>query len=145
MKLNTKYHGILEYKETDIIVFKKGIPGFEYLKEFILVPAEENNLFYVLHSIEDENIGIVVASPFDILKDYEFELNEDKAAELKIESMEDIFILNTVTLNSVLENITINLKAPIVINIKENIGEQLILDKVEYPIKYPLFKGEVSC
>ncbi|WP_368490688.1 flagellar assembly protein FliW [Clostridium sp. BJN0013] len=145
MKLNTKYHGILEYSEKDIVVFKKGIPGFEHLKKFILVPAEENNLFYILHSVEDSNIGIVVASPFDILRDYEFDLNEDKAAELKIKNEEDIFVVNTVTLNSVLENITINLKAPIVINIKERIGEQLILDKVEYPIKYPLFKGEVSC
>lgn len=145
MNLNTKCHGILEYSEKDIIVFKKGIPGFEHLKKFILIPAEENNLFYILHSIEDSNIGIIAASPFNVLRDYEFELNEDKAAELKIESMKDIFILNTVTLNSLLENITINLKAPIVINIKENIGEQLILDKVEYPVKYPLFKGEVNC
>lgn len=145
MRLNTKCHGVLEYKEKDIIVFKKGIPGFEHLKKFILVPVEENNLFYILHSVEDSNIGILVASPFNILRDYEFNLNKDKEAELKIESMEDIFIVNTVTLNSLLENITINLKAPIIINIKENIGEQLILDKVEYPIKYPLFKGEVSC
>lgn len=145
MKLNTKCHGVLEYNEKDIIVFKKGIPGFEHLKKFILAPAEENNLFYVLHSIEDKDIGIVAASPFNVLRDYEFELNEDKAAELKIKSVEDIFIVNTVTLNSLLENITINLKAPIVINIKENIGEQLILDKMEYPIKYPLFKGEISC
>ncbi|WP_333859930.1 flagellar assembly protein FliW [Clostridium sp.] len=145
MKLNTKCHGVLEYSEKDIIVFKKGIPGFEHLKKFILAPVEENNLFYVLHSIEDKNVGIVAASPFNVLEDYEFELNEDKESELKIKSVEDIFIVNTVTLDSLLKNITINLKAPIVVNIKENIGEQLILDKVEYPIKYPLFKGEVNC
>lgn len=145
MKLNTKCHGVLEYNEKDIIIFKKGVPGFEYLKKFILAPVEENNLFYVLHSIEDKNIGIIVTSPFSVLRDYEFELGEDKTAELKIKSIEDVFIVNTVTLDSSLENITINLKAPIVINIKESIGEQLILDRVEYPIKYPLFKGEVSC
>lgn len=145
MKLNTKCHGVLEYSEKDIIVFKKGIPGFEHLKKFILAPIEENNLFYVLHSIEDENIGIIVTFPFSVLRDYEFELSEDKTAELKIKGIEDVFIVNTVTLDSLMENITINLKAPIVINIKEGIGEQLILDKVEYPIKYPLFKGEVSC
>ncbi|ADK14021.1 MULTISPECIES: flagellar assembly protein FliW [Clostridium] len=142
MELNTKYHGVLSYEEEDIIIFEKGIPGFEHLKKFILVPAEENNLFYILHSIEDLNIGIVVVSPFNVVKNYEFDLNDDKASELNVKSQNDIIVVNTVHLNSKLENITVNLKAPIVINKNENIGEQLILDRVDYPIKYPLFKGE---
>lgn len=145
MELSTKYHGTLEYKKKDIIFFKKGIPGFENLKKFILAPAEENKLFYIFQSIEDTTIGIVVVSPFNVLKDYEFHLDDEKAFELKIKSEEDIFVVNTVTLNSVLEYITVNLKAPIVININDNIGEQLILDKSEYDIKYPLFKGEFNC
>jgi len=142
MKLNTKYHGVLNYEEKDIIMFQKGIPGFGNLKKFILVPAEENKLFYILHSIEDVNIGIVVVSPFNVLKSYEFDLNEVKVSELNIKSQKDIIVVNTVNLSSKLENITVNLKAPIIINKNENIGEQLILDEVDYPIKYPLFKGE---
>lgn len=143
MKINTKYHGILNYEKEDIITFKKGIPGFENLKKFIMVPAEENNLFYILHSIEDVNIGIVVVSPFNVLKDYEFDLNDDKISELNIKNQKDIIVINTVKLSSKVENITVNLKAPIIINKNENIGEQLILDKDDYPIKYPLFKGEI--
>ena len=142
MKLNTKYYGILNYEQKDIITFQKGIPGFENLKKFILVSAEENKLFYILHSVEDLNIGIVVVSPFNVVKNYEFDLNDDKASELNVKSQNDIIVVNTVHLNSKLENITVNLKAPIVINKNENIGEQLILDRVDYPIKYPLFKGE---
>ncbi|OAA93648.1 flagellar assembly protein FliW [Clostridium coskatii] len=142
MKLNTKYHGVLNYENEDILMFQKGIPGFENLKKFILVPAEENNLFYILHSIEDVNIGIVVVSPFNVLKNYEFDLNEIKVCELNIKSQKDIIVVNTVNLSTKLENITVNLKAPIIINKNENIGEQLILDNVDYPIKYPLFKGE---
>lgn len=142
MKLNTKYHGVLNYENEDILMFQKGIPGFENLRKFILVPAEENNLFYILHSIEDVNIGIVVVSPFNVLKNYEFDLNEIKVCELNIKSQKDIIVVNTVNLSTKLENITVNLKAPIIINKNENIGEQLILDNVDYPIKYPLFKGE---
>ncbi|MBP2033817.1 flagellar assembly factor FliW [Clostridium algifaecis] len=143
MKLNTKYHGTLSYEKEDIITFKKGIPGFENLKKFIMAPAEENNLFYILHSIEDVNIGIVVVSPFNVLKDYEFDLNDDKISELNIKSQNDIIVVNTVRLSSKVENITVNLKAPIIINKNESIGEQLILDNSNYPIKYPLIKGEV--
>jgi flagellar assembly factor FliW len=143
MRLRTKYHGTRFYKEKDIITFKRGIPGFQNLKKFIIFAAEENKLFYILQSIEDLSVGIVLVSPFNVVKEYEFELNDDKLKELNIKSEEDVLVLNTVTLSSKLENITVNLKAPLVININEKIGEQIILDDVNYSIKHPLFKEGV--
>ncbi len=143
MKIDTKYHGEIEYEEKDIITFKKGMPGFEDLKKFILFPVEDNEVFSILQSIEDKNIGLVVTSPFNIVKDYEFKLDEEKTKEIQIESHENVIVLNTVTLSSTVENITVNLKAPIVINIKMKLGEQIILDNPKYLIKYPLSKGGV--
>jgi flagellar assembly factor FliW len=140
MELKTKYHGIRFYEEKDIITFRKGIPGFQNLKKFIIFTAEENKLFYILQSIEDLSVGIVLISPFNVIKGYEFKLDDAKLEELNIKSQEDVIVLNTVTLNSKLENITVNLKAPLVININEKIGEQIILDNEDYSIKYPLFK-----
>ena len=49
-------------------------------------------------------------------------------------------VFNTVTLNSDPKKITTNLKAPIIINISNNLGEQIILDKEKYKIKHPLIK-----
>jgi flagellar assembly factor FliW len=140
MKLNTKYHGIKEYSEDDIITFDKALPGFANLKNFILFPVEENDLFSILHSVENEEIGLVVISPFSFVKDYEFKLPEDKIRELSIESSQDVLVLNTVTLGAKVEDITTNLKAPIIINIKQKLGEQIILDNDSYKIKHPLFK-----
>ncbi|SKA72715.1 flagellar assembly factor FliW [Clostridium sp. USBA 49] len=140
MKFNTKYHGVKEFKEEDIIYFKKGLPGFEKLNKFILFSVEENNIFSILHSVENEEIGLVVASPFTIFKDYEFKLSDEKLKELKISSPEDVLVLNTVTLSNNINSITINLKAPIIINIKERLGEQIILDNEKYKIKHPLLK-----
>jgi flagellar assembly factor FliW len=62
---------------------------------------------------------------------------------LEINKNEDILVVNIVTLNSKLENITMNLRAPIIINIKEKLGEQIILNNEEYLIKYPMFKENV--
>jgi flagellar assembly factor FliW len=138
MKVNTKYHGVKEYKEEDIITFRRGLPGFEELKHFILFKLEENELFSILHSVENENTGLVVVSPFDVLKDYQLELSEEVIKELKIENEQEVLVVNTVTLSSKVENITVNLKAPVIINIKARLGEQIILDKDEYKIKHPL-------
>ncbi|WP_139904157.1 flagellar assembly protein FliW [Clostridium thermarum] len=138
MKLNTKYHGVKEYSEKDVINFKNGLPGFENLKKFILFPVEENDVFSILQSIEDEGIGLVTISPFSVMKDYEFKLNDDLLEGLKIRSEQDVLVLSTVTLSTRLENITVNLKAPIIVNINERLGEQIILDNDKYMIKHPL-------
>lgn len=140
MKLNTKFHGIVEYNEEDVITFKKGLPGFENLRNFILIPLEENSIFTVLHSTEDEEVGLVLVSPFEVEKSYEFKLSDEKISDLKIQASEEVLIFNTVTLNSDVKEITINLKAPIIINIKEKLGEQIIIDNDKYKIKHPLFK-----
>lgn len=142
MKINTKYHGVREYENEDIITFKKGLPGFEDLRRFIIFPVEENEVFSILHSIEDEKTGFVVISPFYVRKDYEINLNDDCINELKIESPEDVMLLSTVTLNSDIKNITTNLKAPIIINIKAKLGEQIILENDDYLIKQPLIKED---
>lgn len=140
MELKTKYHGTIEYSEEEVIHFKKGMPGFQNLKKFILFPVEENNLFSILHSIEDNNIGFIVVSPFNVEKDYEIELNDAVLKELNIKEEKDVLVFNTVTLSEDIKKITSNLKAPIVINIEERLGEQIILNDEKYEIKHPLFK-----
>lgn len=140
MKILTKYHGEKEYDEKDIITFDKGLPGFEDLKKFIIFPVEENEVFNILHSIEDPNIGLIVVSPFYVKDDYEIDISDNCIEELNIKETEDVLVLNTVTISSNIKNITVNLQAPIIINIKDKKGEQIIIDKDKYPVKYPIFK-----
>lgn len=140
MEVKTKYHGTVSFEERDIIKFNKGLPGFESLKSFILLPVEGSDVFKILHSIEDEEIGLIVVSPFEFIKDYEVELKDEFIHELSIKREEDVLILNTVTLNSNISNITANLRAPIIINIREALGEQIILEDENLSIKYPLIR-----
>jgi flagellar assembly factor FliW len=142
MKLYSKYHGVIEYQEGDVITFPKGLPGFKDLKKYILFPMEENNVFNMLHSVDNLEIGLLVVSPFLVVKDYEFDIEETLSKELKIENQEDVIVLNTVCMNNDMKKATVNLKAPIVINNKEKIGEQLIIDNEKYLTKQPLLREE---
>ncbi|GFP77121.1 flagellar assembly protein FliW [Clostridium fungisolvens] len=142
MKLETKYHGILNYDQEDIITFTKGLPGLQELKKFILIDFEGNPFFKILHSIENKEIGLVAVSPFDVVNEYEFELKDYIIEKLKITDSSEVLVLNTVTLSSKAEEITTNLKAPIIINIKSKLGEQIIIDNEKYMIKHPLLRSE---
>lgn len=140
MEIKTKYHGIRHYEEEDIINFKKGLPGFENLHNFILFEAEENEVFSILQSVDDKEIGLVVTSPFIFKENYEFAIPDETVRELGILMQEDVLTLCTVTLSNDMKKITSNIKAPIIINIKEKKGEQIILQDEKLDIKYPLFK-----
>lgn len=142
MKLETLNYGTISYEEENIVVFEKPLLGFDDLREFVLVELEQNSMFSLLQSIEEKAIGFVVVSPFSVREDYEINIDDVTVNELGIESAEDVAIVNTVTLSAIPEKITTNLRAPIVINIKNNKGKQIILNNDKYGIKEPLMGGK---
>lgn len=138
MKFISKVHGEMQYEENNIIAFNKGIPGFNELKKFILLDLQEYEPFKLLQSLEDDEISLIVTSPYEFLKEYEIKLSEETIKNLKIDSPEQVMILTTVTLNSDPKKITTNLQGPIVINTSNNFGEQIVLDNSKYKVKSPL-------
>lgn len=120
------------------ILFEKGIPGFEAYKNFNVNTIQDNERFYSIVSKEDSNIGFVSISPFEIKTDYEIDLDDEFVKELDIKEEKDVLVLCLITLGKTLEDSTANLKAPIIINIKNNRGKQLILQDDKYKIKEPL-------
>ena len=138
MKFISKVHGEIEYKEHNIITFNKGIPGLDKLKKFILLDLEEYKPFKLLQSLEDDEIALIVISPYEFFDDYEINLGDETIKNLNIKSPKQVSILTTITLNSDVKKITTNLQGPIVINTSTNFGEQIILDNAKYKIKSPL-------
>ncbi|MBN7573076.1 flagellar assembly protein FliW [Clostridium sp. 2-1] len=138
MKFISKVHGEMEYEDHNIITFNKGLPGFDELKKFILLDLQGYEPFKLLQSLENEEIALIVTSPYEFFEDYEIVLSEETVSNLKIDSPEQVNIITTVTLNSDVKKITTNLQGPIVINSSNNLGEQIILDNSKYQIKNPL-------
>ena len=138
MKFISKVHGEMQYEENNIITFNKGIPGFNELKKFILLNLQEYEPFKLLQSLEDDEISLIVTSPYEFFNEYEIKLSDETIKNLKIDSPEQVMILTTVTLNSDVKKITTNLQGPIVINTSNNFGEQIVLDNSKYKVKSPL-------
>ena len=139
MEIMTRDFGKIEINKNDIIEFPQAVPGFPAEKEFVLFPIGEDSPFIVLQSVNNSDLAFITIEPGNYLKGYEFEISDELANKLKIESNEDLLVISIATIKDEIENMTINLAAPVIINLKENLGKQVILDKEDYPVKYRLF------
>ncbi len=138
MKINTTRFGELEIDDTSIISFGKGLPGFPDEKRYVLLPHREDSPFLWLQSIENPELAFLVINPFEINRDYSYEIPDDIQTELGITDAEDIQTLALVTIRNEEEppSVTVNLLGPLVINVEKRTGVQLILDPKRYDVRY---------
>ncbi|KAF6567474.1 flagellar assembly protein FliW [Paenibacillus sp. EKM202P] len=135
MIISTSIWGDLEVNEKEIYRFEKGIPGFEETTEFVLLDQDEAP-FYYLQSLQQKELSFVVVDPFIFYPDYEFELPDSEAEELKIES--NLVVRSILTLQEQVENSTINLLAPLVFNPDNRQAKQVVLHQSQYQTKHSL-------
>ncbi|WP_027622302.1 flagellar assembly protein FliW [Acetivibrio clariflavus] len=137
MILNTRHFGEIEIDESKIINFKEGIPGFEDLKKFVvLYDGDETSPFRWLQCVDDGQLAFAVVNPFMIVNDYDIEIPEEIVSSLNIESIEDVMVLSIVVVPDDVSKMTMNLKAPVIINTKNNTGMQVVLDTDMYSVRH---------
>lgn len=99
MIIHTKYHGQMNIKEEQIILFESGIPGFLEEKQFVILPLSEDSPFVALQSVTSENLAFIVVSPFIFFKNYEFDLDESTAELLDIDNIQDVEVMTILTMD----------------------------------------------
>ena len=139
MLINTKFLGEVEIKESEIVSFNQGLPGFPEYKKFILLSLDADLPLALLQSTEEATIGFVVAFPFAFKQDYAFDLSEEDKEDLHIEKEEEVLTYSIVTLQETFVDSTINLLAPVIINTNKKLGKQIVLqDSKAYPLRFPI-------
>jgi flagellar assembly factor FliW len=144
MILSTLRFGELEIQEQEIVIFQYGLPGFEHLRQFVFVMPDTPLPFAFMQSVEQGETAFIVADPFLFFSDYDFELNESDKDELGIDKVEQVRVWSIVTVRERIEEATLNLLAPVVLNASAKRGKQIILGGTEYQTRHriPLVSTE---
>lgn len=120
------------------ISFQGNILGFNHLNNFRLESIAGTPFAY-LKSEEDENISFLTVTPFQWYPEYSIQLNESLKSTLHLDEAENALILNIVTMKGTLEKSTLNLVAPLIINVLNGKGTQYVLqDNQGYRTNSPL-------
>ncbi len=141
MKINTVRFGEIEVDDSRVYDFVLPIIGFNEISKFVILDLNKDNFFKWLQSVEDPSLAFPVVSVFSLNVDYSIDLPDNVIEALKIENVESLLVLNIASIpQDDPQGSTINLLAPLIFNLDENLAGQVILSGSGYDISFPLFK-----
>lgn len=145
MQVKTTRFGTIEIVENDIITFSDGVPGFPDMHQFVILPYDEESPFIILQSATEDYLAFLMTDPFLFFKEYEFEIDQENMDNLEVKDEKDIAVYTMVTVPvGKVKEMTANLVAPVVININNRAGKQIVLEKSKYTTKHRLFEDEAT-
>ncbi len=142
MKLSTKKFGDIEVEDNKIIHFASGIIGFEDKKNFVIFSEEDdspNSLFWI-QCVDDGDLALPAIIPFAWYPTYSPDIADEYIESIGELVEEDLEIFNVVVIRSNIEDMTVNLKAPIVVNNKTMKGMQVIANDDDLEVRHNLYE-----
>jgi len=136
IKLKTTRFGEIDVPESEVIHLPSGLIGFPELKQYVLLDHDKESPFKWFQSLEDGAIAFVLIDPLLFNPEYIAEVADAELAELDVQSEEDLVISVIVTVPSNPQNMTANLKAPLIFNLKNRRGKQVILNTSSYTTRH---------
>lgn len=142
MLVKTKYFGEIDLTDEKIITLDRGLMGFEKYKKFtILYDCEKEggaNISW-FQSVEDPALALPVVNPLIVKEDYNPVVEDELLSGVGEITEENLVILLTLTVPMDVKEMTVNLKAPIIINADTRKGAQLIVENQDYEVKYKVY------
>lgn len=143
MIIKTLRFGEVSYSPEDLLTFPRGIPAFEDKHNWILAGNEDSAIKW-LQSIDDGALALPVTSPDAVRPDYNARIPEDELKLIGTTNPADLALLIVVSIpKNAPWNMTANLRAPILIDLKTRKAVQVIALNEEYPIRHIIFPEDV--
>lgn len=141
MMIQTRLFGEVEIDVKKLINFKEGMIGFENLKQFMIIKdsEKEDSAVLWLQSIDETDIAFPVIDPLSVKADYNPTVEDELFKNIGEIEDGELLVLTTLTVPSDVEKMSINLKAPIIINPVTLKGCQIIVENDEYPVKFYIY------
>jgi flagellar assembly factor FliW len=125
--------------EETLIFFPGGVVGFPDEERFVILEHKEP--FCWLHSVDNPGLAFVVVEGGEFGEGYKFNLPYDES-KIELKADDEAAVLVIVTFRNAPAITTANLKAPLVVNLRNRRGMQLILDDQRFSTRTPLWQDD---
>ena len=139
--------GAIEVRPDDLITACEPLSGFPDCFSYALIEhtrgggASAGSVFW-LQAVERPFQAFVVTDPWGVYPEYAPEISDADAAQLCLDGFADarFFAILTVPRNP--SEITINLRAPVVVNVARRLAKQVVVLNDEYHTRHPVNRSE---
>ena len=140
MKIQTERLGAVEASPESFLTLPEGLIGYEDQKEFVLVAPQAQAPFRWLLSFSDPELAFAVLDPRLVVADYAPQFTSaDRRALGAVESdVLDVLVLASV--DATTRQLTVNLRAPIVIHGATRTAKQIVLSDGRWAVDHTLSK-----
>ena len=141
--LATKNFGDIVVREDQIITFSPGLLGFSELHRYVLIEHGQESPFLWLQCVDNPDLAFVVIDPAFVLAGYQLgEINGIKK-DLEVADLKDLRILVILTIPSGSpQEMTANLMGPLLINLANRRGKQLVIENPQYSHKHRVLPAQ---
>ena len=137
MEVRTREFGIIEVEEDAIYEFPEGIYGFETDKRFAVFSKQiEDFSFLYMQSMDNLVPCFLVFEPWDLHSDYQPSVSDEDLKSCQADHIDDLIFLVIATVPKKIEELSVNIKSPIVLNPKTRKARQVILQNADYKVRY---------
>jgi flagellar assembly factor FliW len=137
--LGTRF-GAIDFLDEDVVSFPDGLIGFSWLKSFVLLSHKPDSPFRWLQSVDEPAIAFLLTDPNAYLESFSPEITPTDVKALRLSPTTAHLVYTTASIpGGEIEEMTLNLAAPIVLNLEERIGRQVVLEGDAYNIRHRVF------
>ena len=142
MKIATTRFGSLEISEEDTVQFPAGLIGLKDCRAWVLLADEHDRHLAWLQSTTRPEVAVAVVGPRRFVPHYKLRVDRSVLGPLQIQSHHEPQVLVIVSKGDDGGQgddggLTLNLKAPLVINLGRRLGRQVVTND-DWPVRYRL-------
>ena len=126
MRISTNRFGTLNINSDELFLFPQGLIGMEMLRQWALLPDQNNPSVAWLQSLSRGDRSVPLISPRAFFDDYRVRISQRDLEPLHLTSGAELYVLTTISGRE--GNVNTNLRAPIVLNLDRRLGCQVIAE-----------------
>jgi flagellar assembly factor FliW len=143
MQIETTRFGTIDIEESQLFQFPMGLLGFSGLKRYVVLDHSEDSPLKWLQSVDDGSLAFIITDPLFFVPGYRVSARRSELEVIKAD--EDQLVLSVImTVPENPQDMSANLMAPLIFNMKNRSAMQYVLTKQKFPVKYYVLKDSPS-
>lgn len=140
MHVNTTRFGTVSVEDDRVIDLPAGLLGFSGHEQWVLLQPDDDGIFFWLQSVDRADLAFVVTDPTLWITDYEATIRREQMEALGLDDFGSAQVF--VIVNRYDGALTANLQGPLVVNVANRRGMQLVLADNRWTTRHEIVQIE---